>query len=443
MIVVTTRAHQRIGVLGLGSSGLVAACALNAGGADVLAWDDNASVRQRAAAEGLAVSDLAATDWTQMSALVMSPGIPLTHPAPHPVAARALGAHRPVIGDIELLAEACPDARRIGITGTNGKSTTTALIGHVLKSAGRTVEVGGNLGTPALSLARLGANGTYVLELSSYQLDLTQRATVDTAVLLNLSPDHLDRHGDMDGYVAAKMRIFRDRPGAAQTAVIGIDDARSRALADALERRGHWRVVRISASDMVPGCDWRAVPTLPGAHNWQNAAAAYAVARAEGIAPEAICAALKTYPGLPHRQELVATIGGVRYVNDSKATNADAAAKALACYDTIYWIAGGLPKADGLGATLPLLGHVRHAFLIGKAADEFGRTLAGKVPVTQCGTLAAALEAAHALAQKEARPGAAVLLSPACASFDQWKNFEERGDAFRRMARALSSGAKA
>src|SRR5690242_6553128 len=206
MIVLATRAHQRIGVLGLGSSGLVAARALRAGGADVVAWDDSASARQRAQADGLALADLTTADWTQLSALVMSPGIPLTHPAPHPAAQRALDARRPVIGDIELLAEACPDARFIGITGTNGKSTTTALIGHVLKSAGRRVEVGGNLGTPALSLAPLGADGAYVLELSSYQLDLTQRATVHTAVLLNLSPDHLDRHGDMDGYVAAKLR---------------------------------------------------------------------------------------------------------------------------------------------------------------------------------------------------------------------------------------------
>ena len=443
MIVLATRAHQKIGVLGLGASGLVAARALKAGGADVVAWDDSAGARQRAQAEGLALADLTAADWTQLSALVMSPGIPLTHPAPHPAAQRALNAQRPVIGDIELLAEACPDARFISITGTNGKSTTTALIGHVLRSAGRRVEVGGNLGTPALSLAPLGADGAYVLELSSYQLDLTQRATVHTAVLLNLSPDHLDRHGDMDGYVAAKLRLFRERPGATQTAVIGVDDTRSRAIAEQLERDGHWRVVRISSRDTVPGCDWRNIPTLPGAHNWQNAAAAYAVARAEGIAPDAICAALQTYPGLPHRQELVATINSVRYVNDSKATNADAAAKALACYDTIYWIAGGLPKADGLGATLPFLNRIRHAFLIGKAAQEFGRTLAGRLPVTQSGTLQAALDAAHALAQKERRTGATVLLSPACASFDQWKNFEERGDAFRRIARALAGKDKA
>jgi UDP-N-acetylmuramoylalanine--D-glutamate ligase len=437
MIVVTTRAQQKIGVLGLGSSGIVAARALKAGGANVTAWDDNAAARQRAQAEGLAVGDLVAADWRQMSALVMSPGIPLTHPAPHPAAQRAIAARKPVIGDIELLAEACPQAHYIGITGTNGKSTTTALIGHLLKSAGRKVEIGGNLGTPALSLSPLGEDGTYVLELSSYQLDLTQRATFNIAVLLNLSPDHLDRHGDMDGYIAAKLRIFRTRPGAIQTAVVGVDDARSAAVADRLDHEGQWRVERVSQNDTR--CDVSAVPTLPGAHNRQNAAAAYAAGRAAGIDHDSICSAIATYPGLPHRQETVAVINGIRYVNDSKATNADAAAKALACYDTIYWIAGGLPKADGLGATSPYWPRIRRAFLIGKAADEFGHALSGKVAVTQCGTLDTAIDAAHALAQREARPGAVVLLSPACASFDQWKNFEARGDAFRVMAHALKA----
>ena len=431
-------AGRAVAVLGLGKSGLAAAEALAASGADVVAWDDSAAARQHAQAEGLALADLTAADWTQLSALVMSPGIPLTHPAPHPAAQRAMNAQRPVIGDIELLAEACPDARFIGITGTNGKSTTTALIGHVLKSAGRRVEVGGNLGTPALSLAPLGADGAYVLELSSYQLDLTQRATVHTAVLLNLSPDHLDRHGDMDGYVAAKLRLFRERPGATQTAMIGIDDARSRAVAEQLEHDGHWRVVRISSADTVAGCDWRNIPTLPGAHNWQNAAAAYAVARAEGIAPDAICAALQTYPGLPHRQELVATIGAIRYVNDSKATNADATAKALACYDPIYWILGGRPKAGGLAGLEPFYRRVVHAYLIGEAAAAFAQQLESRVPATPCGTLERALEAAHGQAQAEQRRGAVVLLSPACASFDQFANFEARGDLFRKLVERLA-----
>lgn len=460
MIVIAARAHQYFAVLGLGLSGIAAARALLASGARVIAWDDGEEARATAQVAGLPLADLERCDWSTLSALVLSPGIPLTHPAPHPLVARALNQRVPIIGDIELLLEARPEARFVGITGTNGKSTTTALLGHILATAGKTVEVGGNIGRPALGLAPLGREGHYILELSSYQLDLTHQAAFDVAIFLNLTPDHLDRHGSMEGYLAAKMRIFRaHRDGRAQTAIIGVDDAFGPKITAELSGRQGWRTIAISAErtlergvyaqdgklfDAIDGkaaaaaIDLAGVKTLRGAHNWQNAAAACAAARALGLTTAAIAQGLATYPGLPHRQETVATIGGVEYVNDSKATNGEAAARALAAFDTIYWIAGGLAKADGLSPTLPLLGRVRHAFLIGKAEPAFAAELAGKVPMTPCGALDKALAAAHALAQSERRTGAVVLLSPACASFDQWRNFEARGDGFRAMVQAIA-----
>jgi UDP-N-acetylmuramoylalanine--D-glutamate ligase len=385
-----------------------------------------------------------------LDALVLSPGVPLTHPKPHEVVGLAQAAHCPILGDIELLVEACPDATYIAITGTNGKSTTTALIGHVLQASGLTIAIGGNLGPPALSLEPIGDDGAYVLELSSYQLDLTHEARFDIAVLLNLSPDHLDRHGDMDGYIAAKKRIFRGRPDGGQVAVIGVDDAHGAALADDIAARGDWRVIRISSGAPVEGgvyaidgklfdhmedarevCDLTAIANLRGAHNWQNAAACCAVARIMGMQPGDIAERLASYPGLAHRQETIARISGIDYVNDSKATNPDAASRALGSYDAIYWIAGGRAKDGGLGPVLAMLDRVRHAFLIGEAEGPFAEELSGQIPVDRCGDLSSALSAAHELAQSEKIEGAVVLLSPACASFDQWPNFEARGDAFR------------
>ncbi|MGE0744350.1 MAG: UDP-N-acetylmuramoyl-L-alanine--D-glutamate ligase [Rhodospirillales bacterium] len=457
MVPVATRSGSRIAVIGLGASGLATAQALAAGGADVLAWDDDARARDRAAEAGVATAAVDDADWARIAALVLAPGIPLTHPAPHRTVALAAAAGRPVIGDIELLAEACPEATFVGITGTNGKSTTTSLIGHILAAADRRPQVGGNLGRPALSLAPLGRGGVYVLELSSYQLDLMQDARMDVAVLLNVTPDHLDRHGDMAGYVAAKLRIFRDRAdGRPQTAAVSVDDPYCAEIAGALAKAGHWRVVPISVMRATDGvhvsdgvlfdggarvCDLRGIATLPGSHNWQNAAAAYAAAKAVGLSTAQIVAGLATYPGLAHRQELVATIGGVRYVNDSKATNADAASRAVACYDPIYWIAGGKAKTDELDLVAPHFGHVRHAFLVGAATEVFARILDGTVPYTRSGDVARALADAHAMAQAEQLPGAVVLLSPACASFDQWKSFEERGDAFRAMVQKLAAEA--
>ncbi len=450
-----------VAVLGLARSGLVAAEALQQGGARVLAWDDAAPRREQAASAGVPVVDLARRDFADIRALVLSPGIPHTYPRPHPVAARARAAGTPIIGDIELLALSCRAARYVGISGTNGKSTTTSLIGHILQQAGRTVAVGGNLGTPALSLAALDAEGVYVLEMSSYQLELTDSLACDVAVLLNITPDHLDRHGGMAGYIAAKRRLFRGQHRK-QAAVIGIDDAPSRDIAREFAAAAAQTVIPISAETRAPGgvfvaegmliddmagaaarvLDLGGLARLPGRHNWQNAAAAYAAARCLGIPPAAIATAFASFPGLAHRQELIATLDGVRYVNDSKATNADATAKALACYDDICWIAGGLPKEGGIAALAPFFPRLRHAFLIGEASDAFAATLEGQVAYRRCGTLAAAVPAARDAALAEGKPGAVVLLSPACASFDQFANFEERGEAFRRLVLALP-GARA
>ncbi len=423
MIVVDGFAGRRVAVLGLARSGRAAARSLAAGGAEVLAWDDNAKVREALSGE-IPLCDLAAADWRDVAALVLSPGIPHSFPAPHPAVLRARAAGAEIIGDIELLGRTQPTARYVGITGTNGKSTTTALIGHILAAAGRRIEVGGNLGTPALSFAPLDADGIYVLELSSFQLELIASLAFDVAVLLNITPDHLDRHGDMAGYIAAKRRVFAHQ-GAGATAIIGIDDAICRDLAEELRHRQHGRVVPISAAQPAPGgvyvdagwlvdamgprpvrvLDLAEAERLPGSHNWQNAAAAYAAVRAVGVAPEAAAAAIRSFPGLAHRQELVARIDQVRYINDSKATNADAAEKALACYQAIYWIAGGLPKAGGITSLTPYFGRLRHAYLIGTATEEFAATLGSSVPFTRCGDLATALAAASAQARRRRREG--------------------------------------
>jgi UDP-N-acetylmuramoylalanine--D-glutamate ligase len=457
MIDVTSFRQQRVAVMGLARSGLAAVEALHRGGADVIAWDDSAEKRAEASARGVPLVDLSSADLANITALVLSPGIPSTFPKPHPVAARARDAGIEIICDIELLARNQREARFAGVTGTNGKSTTTALLGHILGEAGTRVEVGGNIGLPVLSLAPLGPDGIYVLEMSSYQLELTHSLIFDVALLLNITPDHLDRHGGMDGYIAAKERIFAGQ-GARQAAVIGIDDDICKRIADRLATRGH-RVAPISAEHVATGGVYVAganliddiehqqaavlnlgtLPHLPGRHNWQNAAAAFAAARCLGVTAHVAARAIANFPGLAHRQELVATIDGVRYVNDSKATNADATEKALVCYEDILWIAGGIAKEGGIAGLEPYFPHIRHAFLIGEAAPVFAETLSGKTPVTRSGDLATAVRQAHAVA----KPGNTVLLSPACASFDQFRDFEARGDAFRRLVEDLQNEAGA
>jgi UDP-N-acetylmuramoylalanine--D-glutamate ligase len=460
MVVVGEFAGKRVMVLGLARSGRAAARALRQGGAEVLGWDDNEKTRVAASGE-VRLADPVGVDWRDIAVLVLSPGIPLTCPEPHPAVRRARAAGVEIIGDIELLGRARPEAHYVGITGTNGKSTTTALIGHILAEASHRIAVGGNLGTPALSLAPLAADGIYVLEASSFQLDLIATLAFDVAVLLNITPDHLDRHGDMAGYITAKKRIFA-RQGREATAIVGIDDAICREICEELRRQSAARVIPISAAGPAPGGvyhedGWLIDATsgrpqrvlalaeaerLPGSHNAQNAAAAYAAARALGVASDRAVAAIRSFPGLAHRQELVGTIAGVRYINDSKATNADATEKALACYDAIYWILGGLPKSGGITSLKPYFGRVRRAYLIGAATEEFAATLGGSVPFVRCGEVVAALAAAHGDAQRDAVPGAVVLLSPACASYDQFPNFEVRGDRFRELVAALPGTAQ-
>jgi UDP-N-acetylmuramoylalanine--D-glutamate ligase len=442
-------------VLGLARSGLATVRALLAAGIDCAAWDDNEAPRRAAAAAGVPLAEPSSVDWSKVTALVISPGIPNRLPKPHPMAAAARAIGKPLICDIELLARAQPEARFVGITGTNGKSTTTALIGHILKSAGKSCEVGGNIGRSALDLAPLGSEGIYVLELSSYQLELLETFRAHVAVWLNITPDHIDRHGDMAGYVDAKEHIF-DRQKVSDCAVVGIDDEYSEIVFKKLRQRRDIAVVPVTLERVVQGgisfqagrlvdaesyaADFSDVPTLPGDHNAQNAACAWAACRWFGVASNRILAGLKTYPGLPHRQERVAAVGNVVYINDSKATNADAAARALSSYRDIFWIIGGQAKEGGVVPLAPWFGNIRHAFLIGEATDLFSDQLEGKLPYSRCGDLQSALNAAHKAAQAEAmekKNKPVVLLSPACASWDQWKSYEHRGDAFREMARAL------
>jgi UDP-N-acetylmuramoylalanine--D-glutamate ligase len=450
--------HKRIAVMGLGVAGLPTVRALMASGAKVMAWDDGADSRDKAAAEGIPIVDLMAADWAGVDTLVLSPGIPHTFPKPHPIADRARKAEAKIVCDIDLLGRAQPDATYVGITGTNGKSTTTALIAHILKSAGKALEVGGNLGPAVMNFAPLGKGGIYVLEMSSYQLERTYSIKFDVSVLLNISPNHIDRHGDLAGYVAAKTRIFT-RNGKKQTAVVGVDDAETRRVADTLADRMH--VVRVTRE--APGAgmvgaegtklvdrtngekrivlDMKDAPDLPGRHNAQNAAAAYAATRALGLAPEVIAAAMKTYRSLPHRLERVATIDGVTYVNDSKATSPEATVWALTSYDKVIWIAGGLSKEVGYDALIPYLPKIAEAILVGKAAPEIAAFLAKhKIPHTTTETIERAVPAAHAKA-KAASSAKVVLLSPACASFDQYRSFEKRGDDFRAQVKKLGGGA--
>ncbi len=456
MIDVFPFASFPVAVFGLGRSGLIAARALHKSGAEVWAWDDNENARARAEEAGVPLVDLYKCDWKETTTLVLSPGIALHHPAPHPIVEMARAAECEVIGDIELLARTQRDAAYIGITGTNGKSTTTALLGHIMQVSGREAEVGGNLGMPALDLLPLGNEGTYVLEMSSYQLELTVSITYDVAVLLNLSADHLERHGGMDGYIAAKKSIFH-RQTSPRTAVIGIDDEYSARIYEELKAAGEQRVIPISGHSAIDGgvyaldgtliddmdgqrtpvMDLRGVPTLPGVHNWQNTAAAYAAARAAGVEPHAVMACINSYPGLVHRQELVESVDGVLFVNDSKATNADAAACALASYETIYWIAGGREKDGGYAALEPHLDVVRHAYLVGEGAQSIASMLGDRVPSTISKTIEAATHAAHEQAKADGISGSVVLLSPACASFDQFDSFETRGNAFKHYVEAL------
>jgi UDP-N-acetylmuramoylalanine--D-glutamate ligase len=455
-----TNYHRKVAaVLGLSRTGLSACRALAAGGGRIWAWDDNLDRRKAACGLGVSIVDLNLCNWDRVESLVLSPGIPLRHPRPHKLVKRARAAGVRIIGDMELLAETEPERRIIGITGTNGKSTTSALISHILHHAGIGAQLGGNIGLPVLDLLPKPVKDIYVLELSSFQLDLTERLKCAVAVILNFSPDHLERHGGMAGYVRAKKRILRNQE-AGDWAVVGIDDAYGQKIVDDLKAANDRRVVPISGSQQVKGgvyvkdgaliddIDGEALEigrvdgfkSLRGLHNAQNIAAAYAAARAMDATPFDIMAGMASFAGLAHRLELVGEVDRIAFVNDSKATNPDAAARALAAYDGIYWIAGGQPKQDDLDALLPYLDRVQRAYLIGDAATRFSEILNGKVDCVISETLDRAFASALDDARKDDLEGATVLLAPACASFDQFASFEARGDAFKDLVHDLVSG---
>lgn len=457
---------QKIAVLGLGRSGLSAARALRAGGADVVAWDDGAKGREAAEAEGFVLADLTrpgALDDCAM--LITSPGIPHLYPAPHRAIAAAYEAGVPVDNDIGLFFRSLSESgwdemdtppRVIAVTGSNGKSTTSALIAHILEENGTPVQLAGNIGRGVLDIDPPVDGEVIVLELSSYQTELARSLTPDVAVFTNLSPDHLDRHGGMGGYFAAKRRLFAE--GGPDRAVIGVDEPEGAFLAGQMsEGNGDGRLIRVSASRKLSGPGWnvfarkgflaewrkgrqvgsidlREVPGLPGAHNHQNACCAYAAVRALGVAPRIVEKSFYSFKGLPHRSQLIAEIGGVKFVNDSKATNVDAAAKALAAFPKIRWICGGLEKEGGMDALTPALGSVVKAYVIGREAEKFALQLAD-TEAEICTTM----ELAVARAAAEAEPGEVVLLAPAAASFDQYDNFEQRGEDFARQVATLDA----
>ncbi|MBV9784750.1 MAG: UDP-N-acetylmuramoyl-L-alanine--D-glutamate ligase [Acidisphaera sp.] len=444
-------AGRRFLVVGLGRNGLEASRALTRMGAAVVAWDDALPARESAAREGIVVRDPLSVDFG-FESLILSPGIPHRLPAAHPTAARAQREGVPILSDAELLFCAVrasgSHARFAGITGTNGKSTTTALLAHILAVAGVPVAAGGNLGPAALALPLLPDDGVYVLEMSSYMLERLATLRFDVAAMLNLSADHLDRHGDMAAYAAVKRAIF-DRQRAGDVAVLGIDDALSVAMADGLTESG--TVLRVSGTRPADvWCDvgvlrdtggpilaMREAPALPGAHNAQNAAAAAAMALALGATRQDVARGLAGFPGLPHRQERIATIDGIAFINDSKATNADAAGRALACYDRLVWIAGGIAKAGGIAPLAPCFPRIAEALLIGRDAGTLAATLAAAgVPHRILGTLEAAVPAALTAARTLA--ASVVLLSPACASFDQFSGFDARGERFRDLVLRLA-----
>jgi UDP-N-acetylmuramoylalanine--D-glutamate ligase len=459
MIPITTFSGRKVAVFGLGSSGLLAARALKEGGADVVVFDDDGKKTAEAQAAGLKVQDLHNVEWAKISALLLTPGVPLTHPEPHWTVLLAREANVEVIGDIELFcrerAKSGGDCPLIAITGTNGKSTTTALTAHLLKSAGWDAQMGGNIGVPVLALEPFEPRRAYVLEVSSYQIDLAPSLKPTVGVLLNVSEDHIDRHGSIENYAAIKERVPANMEQGG-TAVIDVDDVYTRTAADRIERAGK-NVVRVSVVSSLadgyfaegshilraargkshPVAELAGIGSLRGLHNAQNAACAVAACIALGIDPPSIQKGLGSFPGLAHRMQQVGHKGNVLFVNDSKATNADSAAKALASFHDIFWIAGGKPKTGGIDSLAEFFPRIRKTYLIGEAAGEFAKTLEGRVPYEISRILAAAIEAAARDATSSGLREPVVLLSPACASFDQYPNFEVRGKAFTDIVQAL------
>jgi UDP-N-acetylmuramoylalanine--D-glutamate ligase len=461
MIAARSFAHQDTGVFGLARSGLASVRVLKAGGARVYAWDDKESARIAAEAEGATVLPWRDWPWAKIKALILSPGVPLTHPAPHEIVLKARASDAEVIGDVELFArEIRLDGRNrapvIAITGTNGKSTTTALVGHILNSCGFDAQIGGNIGKPVLELSQPGAKTIYVLEVSSYQIDLSPGLKPDVAVLSNLSPDHLDRHGTLEAYAAVKARLLQQAVGG--TAIIGVDDPQTSAIFTKVSASGQ-QAVPVSVGKVLGRgifaldgalydaqggranriLDLSAAAHLPGAHNWQNAALAYAATKTYARDARAVASAIMDFPGLAHRMEDVGRIGAVRFINDSKATNADAAERALVCFNDIYWITGGKPKDGGIESLAKYFPRIRKAYLIGEASGAFAKTLEGRAPFEISGTLSEAVTSAYRDAARATANAPVVLLSPASASFDQFRDFEHRGDEFRALVAKLSA----
>ncbi len=458
---------QCVAVLGLGRSGLSAARALREGGAQVLCWDDNPQARETAGGEGLPLRDLGkAGAFEDVDLMILSPGIPHLYPEPNRIVAAAMAAGVPVDNDIGLFFRSLAGGdwemfdsppKVVAITGSNGKSTTSALVHHILQSAGKSSQLAGNIGRGVLDIDPPGDGGVVVLELSSYQTELARALTPDVAVFTNLSPDHLDRHGGLGGYFAAKRRLFAE--GGPDRAVVGVDEAEGVFLADQLSQAAvDDRVLRVSVAGKLTGPGWnvfarkgflseyrkgrqvasidlRAVAGLPGSHNHQNACAAYGACRALGVAPRLIEQAFHSFEGLPHRSQIVAIAEGVTYVNDSKATNVDAALKALEAFGAIRWICGGLEKDGGVAGLMPGLRNVVKAYVIGREAAAFAMQLEG-VATELCTTM----DRAVARAIEEAGAGETVLLAPGAASFDQYDNFEQRGEDFMACVKAGLSG---
>jgi UDP-N-acetylmuramoylalanine--D-glutamate ligase len=459
MIPVKSFAGKTVAVFGLGGSGLASAQALKAGGADVIGFDDSAASLKKAKAAGIATQDLRGIDWSNVSALLLAPGVPLTHPEPHWSAVLAKKAGAEVIGDVELFCRErralAPNSPFVAITGTNGKSTTTALIHHLLKSAGRAADLGGNIGTAVLTLEPPSADRAHVVECSSYQIDLAPTIDPRVGIFINVSEDHLDRHGTIEHYAAVKERLVAgvQNDGAA---VIAVDDEWCAAAAERVAAKGK-NVVRISArrrlSDgifaengaIIRAADGKTetiatldgIGSLRGVHNAQNACCAAASALALGLSSQQIQAGLRSFPGLAHRMEQVGRKGAVLFVNDSKATNADSSAQALASFTDMFWIAGGKAKTGGITSLEHFFPRIRKAYLVGEAAGDFARTLDGKVPYEMTGTIDRAVEASARDAAASGVKEPVVLLSPACASFDQFRNFEIRGDHFRELVLKL------
>ena len=469
MIAAKAFANRTVAVFGLARTGLGAVRSLVAGGTSVIAWDDSSTARDLGGQEGAEIMPWREWPWERIAALVLSPGVPLTHPKPHGVVEHANSARVPVIGDVELFAREVrpnPDlpgrSPVIAITGTNGKSTTTALVGHILSQCGFDAQIGGNIGNSVLELSPPSAKTIYVLEMSSFQIDLAPGLVPDVALLSNLSPDHIDRHGSMENYAAIKARLIRQTAKDGQVA-IGVDDDYSSAIFTQASAAGGAQAHPVSVGKIlgrgifvvdgvlydalggraVKVMDMAAAIHLPGAHNWQNAALAYAAVRPFVSDSKAIADAIASFPGLAHRMEDVGHIGNTVFINDSKATNADATARALAVYPDIFWIVGGKAKDGGITSLASFFPRIRKAYLIGEAANQFARTLDGKALYEMSGTLDAAVASAAADAAVSAAEAPVVLLSPACASYDQFKDFEQRGDAFRNLVARLPRNVRA